>query len=193
MAPEADVAINCLATRHWSEPCESGGYMSATEESPTLPLKSLVHPLEVHAHSLSDIASHEVIASPRPETPSGETPSGETPASAHSGTSTGRGYRAFSFSLFGGKGLKFHEKSATEVQSRVVPAHPHRLELVEKSKGHGFSLKSLTKSSTKWKCDGCAMRSPEATYMLRYRCAEGCDFDLCDDCYTVHSSSKDKE
>lgn len=51
-------------------------------------------------------------------------------------------------------------------ESGAVRDHPHTLRIVG--------------SGNMWRCDGCRRQAPT---IQRYRCTQGCDFDLCDNCF----------
>jgi len=50
---------------------------------------------------------------------------------------------------------------------------------------HDHTLAPSTRSAC-WTCDGCERHSKKCPDMQRYRCSEGCDFDLCNACSHFH-------
>eukprot|EP00747_Dinoflagellata_sp_TGD_P225881 gnl/TRDRNA2_/TRDRNA2_99656_c0_seq2.p1 gnl/TRDRNA2_/TRDRNA2_99656_c0~~gnl/TRDRNA2_/TRDRNA2_99656_c0_seq2.p1 ORF type:complete len:222 (-),score=39.11 gnl/TRDRNA2_/TRDRNA2_99656_c0_seq2:12-677(-) len=67
----------------------------------------------------------------------------------------------------------------TKNYSPEAKFHAHPLEVVPVQRGE------------RWKCDGCGKSGSSKKAITRYRCTQGCDFDLCDICFAEVAASTD--
>eukprot|EP00041_Stephanoeca_diplocostata_P005881 m.70421 g.70421 ORF g.70421 m.70421 type:complete len:2703 (-) comp16051_c0_seq12:2557-10665(-) len=83
-------------------------------------------------------------------------------------------------------GSAFHENfrsRSSTIASRLADVSQSRVGL-HRSTAHVHPLFDASTDSTPWLCDLCRRHNREANLDERYRCNEGCDFDLCDHCMT---------